>query len=1027
MAEDSYRVMLSSTFDDLEEHRELAIQAIRQQGLSVVAMEEFPLSAQRDVIGQSIEMVNSADAYLCILGQRYGEVRCCSKRNPSGVSTTALEFRRAQERDLPRAGIVLTGDYPLPANKFDFDEATRGKLEVLRAEVRSDRVAAPVSSESEFINAVHVAAHKLRLACQERDAIEASVASSNGSRQSSVRELPPPAPPSFHLVTPLSQGMPFVGRERELGEISTWALSSAPMLVVEAIGGMGKSMVTHRWASEHAQRVLPALAGRFWYSFYEEGASMRDFSVQALAYIENVPPPTFKSLNRHDLRVRLTQHLALRPWLLVLDGLERVLIAYHRYDAAQITDEEGDGVREGEERDPNLCIRPDDDEMLRDLASVMPSKILISTRNMPTALRLSGVGGVRAGVAHLRLTGLAGDDAERVMSNAGVSGDGALMRPYLEGNFGGHPLMVGVIAGLILEHAPAPGDFDQWFNDPEGANALNLTKVEGVVSKRNHVLKVALEGLEPDEWKLLGRLSFFSGAVPYTTLSAINPCLPPRPARVEDPKQMALRDERRREVAEAAYTAYLDRLQEWEKSHERTEAEHWLRRVLRLLQRRGLVTREPDAASYDLHPLVRGLTRAKLTTTDRAEMGVQTADYAREQAPRLLSVDSSAEDVDRYLEVARLLLLGGQVVVASRMLRTSGVAYACSRTGRSRALYEMVAQLLEPDLSAGRSDTPKYTVRGLANQLSIAASRIGYQSEFRSAALLNLKAGLEDGDLRWAVVALVNFSKAERSLGNLASAMRLMSLASVAASATNVEVQAIHALLLCELNIVRGELDWQRHTPLAELGSPSRFKGPSYLNSRVIGDKVRADRYAKSLTEDQVIAALAHRLVRDDVSTRQQILVDEAHLLRDQDAEARARGVFAEAIHLGREQDAPVYSLEAEYAASMARLGEHEEAREYADRLSSLREPPHLRLAELRLVLGDAERARSQALLAYPKAWADGPPFAFHWDLRDCRAVLKAVGEPEPHLPCKRPEDLPPFEFEEEVLEGVKKGKAEKA
>ena len=89
-----------------------------------------------------------------------------------------------------------------------------------------------------------------------------------------------------------------------------------------------------------------------------------------------------------------------------------------------------------------------------------------------------------------------------------------------------------------------------------------------------------------------------------------------------------------------------------------------------------------------------------------------------------------------------------------------------------------------------------------------------------------------------------------------------------------------------------------------------------------------------------------------------------------------------------------------------------------------MREPPHLRLAELWLALGETEKAREQALLAYPKAWADGPPNASHWDLQDCRAVLAAVGEPEPQRPTVRPEDLPPFDFEAEVLERIEEAKA---
>jgi hypothetical protein len=38
----------------------------------------------------------------------------------------------------------------------------------------------------------------------------------------------------------------------------------------------------------------------------------------------------------HYLGAELISILREHPWLLILDGLERVLVAYNRYDAAQV-------------------------------------------------------------------------------------------------------------------------------------------------------------------------------------------------------------------------------------------------------------------------------------------------------------------------------------------------------------------------------------------------------------------------------------------------------------------------------------------------------------------------------------------------------------------------------------------------------------------------------------------------------------------------------------------------------------------
>ena len=138
------------------------------------------------------------------------------------------------------------------------------------------------------------------------------------------------------------------------------------MLLFEAIGGMGKSTVTWEWVTNHAATDRTDWAGRLWYSFYERGADMRDFKITALAYMTHQPPETFRARPEAELTRDLLGRLAATPWLLVLDGLERVLAAYHRADAAQLRDED---VREDADtglagRQPQDCIRPDDHDLL---------------------------------------------------------------------------------------------------------------------------------------------------------------------------------------------------------------------------------------------------------------------------------------------------------------------------------------------------------------------------------------------------------------------------------------------------------------------------------------------------------------------------------------------------------------------------------------------------------------------------------------------------------------------------------------
>lgn len=110
----------------------------------------------------------------------------------------------------------------------------------------------------------------------------------------------------------------------------------------------------------------------------------------------------------------------------------RILLAYYRYDAAQMLDEEADSEARGKmgessERDPCKAIRPEDDELLRYLAGAAPSKILTSSRLVPRVL-LNQASQPIPGVLRERLPGLRPADAEDLLRSCGISGDSAAIR-----------------------------------------------------------------------------------------------------------------------------------------------------------------------------------------------------------------------------------------------------------------------------------------------------------------------------------------------------------------------------------------------------------------------------------------------------------------------------------------------------------------------------------------------------------------------------------------------------------------------
>ena len=348
---------------------------------------------------------------------------------------------------------------------------------------------------------------------------------------------PIPRPPVFYAEPSYIGSHKFIGRQAQLDVLTDWAVPADPhpVLLFDAIGGSGKSMLTWEWTTKHATQVRGDWAGRFWYSFYERGAIMADFCQRALAYITGNPFDDFRKMKTPELGERLLHHLQDRPWLLILDGLERVLVAYHRFDAAQIPDENANKPTDQiAHRDPCAAIRPEDDDLLRALAATAPSKLLITSRLVPRVL-LNPASQPIPGVLRVSLPGLRPADAEALLRSCGVTGASQAIQNYLKSHCDCHPLVTGVLAGLINDYLPDKGNFDAWVSDSTGGGQLNLANLD-LVQKRNHILKAALDALPEKSRQLLFTLALLSEAVDYHTLSALNPHLPTEPVEVKEPR-----------------------------------------------------------------------------------------------------------------------------------------------------------------------------------------------------------------------------------------------------------------------------------------------------------------------------------------------------------------------------------------------------------------------------------------------------------------------------------------------------------
>lgn len=486
---------------------------------------------------------------------------------------------------------------------------------------------------------------------------------------------PIPVPPTLYAEPPYIGSHSFVGRTSQLETLIDWAApaDSHPVLLYEAIGGSGKSMLTWEWVTKHAHRVRNDWAGRFWYSFYERGATMSDFCRRALAYMTSQPRSKFKEKNTAELKQLLLHQLSARPWLLVLDGLERVLVSYHRIDAAQLQDDQAGLIDKIADRDPCATINPEDEDLLRAFAASAPSKLLLTSRLVPRAL-LNRSGQPIPGVLRERLPGLRPADAESLIRSCGVSGDSGRIQTYLQAHCDCHPLVIGVLAGLITDFFPDKGNFDAWVLDPEGGGRLNFASLD-LVQKRNHILSAAFQALPDRSRNLLSIIALLSESVDFPTLCALNPELPPIPESFDEPtnpekgyrwNKLTTKEQ---EDALADYQAAVIQKAQFEQAKvEREEqlglAKPQLMETIKDLERRGLLQYDQPSRRFDLHPVVRGIAAGGLKLDEKQHLGQRVIDHFSQQAHNPYEEATTIDEFYNAKRIVKALFLMGKELEA---------------------------------------------------------------------------------------------------------------------------------------------------------------------------------------------------------------------------------------------------------------------------------------------------------------------------------------------------------------------------
>jgi hypothetical protein len=560
-------------------------------------MEHLP-ALDADAINASLDLVNEADIYVGIFAHRYGYIP-----GDYEISITQMEYERAIERGIPR--LLFLMDDSVPVSVADIDFENKPKLDTLKAQIKKERVIAFFKSPDDLRGLVVHSLSEVKKLLDVARAGEPTQPLSAALAKSLHYVTGIPTPPEPYIAHPytLLQVRGLIGRKDELEMLTNWVTGKPPfddvrIFNVVAIGGMGKSALTWTWFNDVAPQEMTPLAGRIWWSFYESDASFENFITRALAYVSRRPLEEVKTLSFSERENSLLHILNQEPFIIVLDGLERLLAAYARLDAAYLRDDEAldqqtansvveaGGLPESAgqlsvgKHKLRMTADPRSGRFLRELARVSASRILVSTRLYPADLQApSGMPSPRC--SSLFLCGLSDQDALELWRAYGAKGSRNVMLPLFR-TFDKHPLLLQLLAYEVAEFRDAPGDFDRWKTANPDFNPFDMP----LVQVQSHVLTQAMRGLSAAGLSTLHVIAGFR-----------------MPASMDTLKALLIRTDAEDVSAQKPFESLRD-----------------LDATLTVLEDRGLLGWDRRANRYDLHPIIRGVVWTGLDTNTRTAL-----------------------------------------------------------------------------------------------------------------------------------------------------------------------------------------------------------------------------------------------------------------------------------------------------------------------------------------------------------------------------------------------------------------------
>ena len=1008
-------VVISSTVRDLTDYREQVMDACLRVDTFPKMMDHLP-AVDADAVRVSLDLVNEADVYVGVFAHRYGYI-------PEGhdSSITQMEYERAIERGIPRLIFLMHEEVPVPVADIDFEN--KPKLDKLKERLKKEQVIAF------FKNPDDLRALVLQSLVESRKQMDAASTDETARPTGAVlaaslhyvSDIPtPPEPYIAHPYT-LLQVRRLVGRREEMELLTDWVtgkgnLTDLRIFNIVAIGGMGKSALTWTWFNEVAPQEMTPLTGRMWWSFYESDATFENFVTRALAYVSRRPLDEVKQRPFYECENLLLRVLDTEPFLLALDGLERILTAYTRLDAAYIRDDSALD-EETAHRVVGALDLPENLEravagknklrmtadfragrFLGRLTQIRASRILISTRLFPADLQALD-GNASPGVGAIFLSGLRDEDALSLWREYRAKGSRDEMLPIFR-TFENHPLLIQLLAYEVANFHEAPGDFDEWRRANPNFNPFVLR----LANVQSHVLAYALSGLSPAELRTLHVIAGFRMPASMGALRALLVRTDPHDDALEKP---------------FGTLSGLDR-------------------ALSALEDRGLLGWDRQGNRYDLHPIVRGVVWTELDNVQRMALyGSLRNHFEVIPTPDYLEVDS-LDVLTPAIELYTTLLRLGRFDEASAVFQDRLDAATHFRLSASRLRVELLEGLLQNE----RDGSPSLSPSNLSFTLNSLA--LAYNLSGRPGAAVPLLQHADDldcqvNDLEARSVGLGNLADALRLSGNLRAAETYARKALVIARQEGLRTP--EGASLTHIGLVLSERGKFKDA-ISAFGRALRiwqregiWHSESWITAYLADVALRGGKpgTAEALAGHAWKIAGALRNIRDLIHAAR--VQGTVALSRKQFTQARERLEYAlthaRSVSLVEEELPTIVAL----ADWHHQQGEDSQAREILEQVREMAEegpyPIFLAdalnlLAKIELNANRRNAALASATHAYDLAWCDGPPFAYQWGLQAAKHHLTRLGavafrrppfDESQHEPMPEVEINPPDEFGGEEIE----------